>query len=111
VRFEVDAPADLELYDCNCSICGKSGYLHLIVAADRFRLTSGRDALITYSFNTGVAQHYFCATCGIKSFYVPRSHPNGVSVNGRCLDEATVASKTVAHFDGRHWEEARQQFT
>jgi hypothetical protein len=77
VRFEVEAPARLSVADCNCSICTKTGYLHLIVDRARFRLLSGADALTTYRFNTGTAQHLFCSVCGIKSFYVPRSHPDG----------------------------------
>ena len=83
VRFEVDAPARLEVLDCNCSMCSKTGYLHLIVAKPQFRLVAGADALTAYRFNTGTAQHLFCSVCGIKSFYVPRSHPDGYSVNAR----------------------------
>lgn len=107
VRFEVEAPARIEVAECNCSICAKVGYLHLIVAADRFRLLRGRDELATYTFNTGVAQHYFCKHCGVKSFYTPRSHPDGVSVNARCLDDGTVESMTVLPYDGRNWDAAR----
>ena len=107
VRFEVAAPARIEVAECNCSMCAKVGYLHLIVAADRFRLLAGRDELTTYTFNTGVAQHYFCKHCGVKSFYIPRSHPDGVSVNARCLDDGTVESMTVLPYDGRNWDAAR----
>ena len=107
VRFEVRAPANLLVSDCNCSICAKCGYLHLIVPQERFTLTGGRDALTTYSFNSGVAKHYFCAHCGIKSFYVPRSHPDGISVNARCIDSGTIASMTVKPFDGQNWEASR----
>lgn len=107
VRFEVRAPATLEVAECNCSICGKSGYLHLIVPADRFTLISGREALTTYTFNTRVAKHHFCAHCGIKSFYIPRSHPDGVSVNARCIDSDTIAELSVLPFNGREWEQAR----
>jgi hypothetical protein len=89
VRFEVTAPARIRVSECNCSMCSKSGYLHLIVPADRFTLVSGRDVLTSYSFNTGVAKHLFCSVCGVKSFYVPRSHPDGFSVNARCLDPGT----------------------
>jgi hypothetical protein len=103
----VTAPARLEVADCNCSICTKSGYLHLIVGKERFVLLSGGDALTTYTFNTGVAKHYFCSHCGVKSFYIPRSHPDGVSVNARCIDSGSVESMTVTPFDGRHWEDAR----
>jgi hypothetical protein len=107
VRFEVTAPAKLEVADCNCSICAKSGYLHLIVAKEQFALISGAESLVTYTFNTGVAKHFFCSHCGIKSFYIPRSHPNGVSVNARCIDRGTVESMSVKAFDGQNWESAR----
>ena len=104
VRFEVVAPATLEVSDCNCSICSKSGYLHLIVPADRFKLVSGSEVLTTYSFNTHTAKHLFCSICGIKSFYVPRSHPDGFSINARCLDPGTVEKIIVKAFDGQNWE-------
>lgn len=104
VRFEVQAPARIEVTDCNCSMCAKAGYLHLIVTRDRFKLLSGEDVLTKYEFNTGTAKHYFCSVCGVKSFYVPRSHPNGYSVNARCLDEGTVEAMEVVKKDGRNWE-------
>ena len=85
------APEEIEVKECNCSMCRMNGYLHLIVAADRFRLTKGADKLTTYRFNTGTAKHHFCSVCGIKSFYVPRSKPDGFSVNVRCLDDGQVA--------------------
>ena len=107
VRFEVLAPAELEVQECNCSICSKSGFLHLIVPAERFSLLSGAESLSTYTFNTGTAQHLFCRICGIKSYYIPRSHPDGFSVNARCLDPQTIAALHVTQIDGRNWE---QQF-
>jgi hypothetical protein len=99
VRFEVDAPADIAALDCNCSICRMTGFLHLIVPATRFRLLSGADALREYTFNTGAAKHRVCRYCGIKSFYIPRSHPDGVDVNVRCLDAGSVASIDITAFD------------
>jgi hypothetical protein len=105
VRFEVEAPATVEAVECNCSICAKSGFLHLIVPKSRFTLIQGSESLSIYTFNTGVAKHMFCKTCGVKSFYVPRSHPDGYSVNVRCLEPATIEKITVAAFDGRNWEE------
>jgi hypothetical protein len=104
VRFEVTAPAKITVSECNCSICSKSGYLHLVVPAERFRLVSGADSLTTYTFNTGTAKHLFCKVCGIKSFYVPRSHPDGFSVNARCLDPGTVEEMSVRQTNGREWE-------
>ena len=106
VRFEVDAPAALTVLDCNCSVCRMSGYLHLQVPRSRFRLLQGEDSLSTYTFNTGTAQHYFCGACGVKSFYVPRSFPEGYSVNLNCLDRTHVKSVTVEKFDGDNWEAA-----
>src|SRR5712692_10225120 len=104
VRFEVVAPARIEVAECNCSICSKTAYLHLIVPAGRFKLLSGSEFLETYTFNTGTAKHLFCSVCGIKSYYVPRSHPDGFSVNARCLDPGTVEGMTVAQVNGREWE-------
>jgi hypothetical protein len=106
VRFEIDAPAEIDVNECNCSMCARSGYLHLVVPKTRFRLLSGEDSLSSYRFNTGVAQHLFCSSCGVKSFYVPRSHPEGYSVNARCLDVGTVTRRTVGQFDGLDWEES-----
>jgi hypothetical protein len=104
VAYEVDAPARLVVQECNCSICSTSGFWHLIVSAPRFRLLRGADALSEYTFGTGVARHLFCRRCGVKSFYVPRSNPDGYSVNARCLDRSTVVEITVEPFDGQNWE-------
>lgn len=104
VRFEVEAPAIIDAQLCNCSICSMTAYLHLIVPASRFRLTDGAGDIETYTFNTGTARHHFCRNCGVKSFYVPRSNPDGYSVNVRCLDPETIEAVRVSHFDGRNWE-------
>jgi len=105
VRFEVIAPARVAVSECNCSICSKAGYLHLLVPADRFKLVTGSHVLTTYTFNTGTAKHLFCLVCGIKSFYIPRSHPDGFSVNARCLDPGTIEEMSIRSFNGREWEE------
>ena len=103
VQFEVEAAERIKCGDCNCSICSKSGFLHLIVPKSKFKLLSGEENLTTYTFNTGVAQHKFCKTCGVKSFYIPRSNPDGYDVNVRCL---TPQPKEVIiePFDGKNWE-------
>jgi hypothetical protein len=110
VRFEVIAPENVEVVECDCSMCSACGFLHLIVPAENFKLLKGADALTTYTFNTGVAKHLFCATCGVKSFYVPRSHPDGFSVNARCIDSGTIQSMNVTPFDGRDWEKGRAEY-
>ncbi len=99
VAFEVHAPANLTALECNCSICRMTGFVHLIVPRSRFRLLRGERDLTEYRFNTGAARHLFCARCGVKSFYVPRSNPDGYSVNVRCLDRRTIGSVTVLPFD------------
>ncbi|MHB8678654.1 MAG: GFA family protein [Rudaea sp.] len=99
VRFEVDAPARIEAIECNCSICRMSGFVHLIVPAARFRLLQGGEFLSEYAYHTGVARHRFCRFCGIKSFYVPRSNPDGIDVNVRCLDRATIENISMRQFD------------
>lgn len=104
VSFEVLTPADVEIDDCNCSMCARTGYLHLIVPKDRFRLLTGQDKLTSYEFNTKTAKHLFCSVCGIKSFYIPRSHPDGYSVNFRCLNRDEFRSVKVSSFDGQNWE-------
>ncbi len=104
VRFRVRVEAR-EALDCNCSVCTKKGFLHAIVTADNFELVQGRDALSTYTFGTGVAKHTFCSVCGMHPFYTPRSHPEGVDVNVRCLDEG-IAAWTIEPFDGENWEDS-----
>ncbi len=104
VEFEVEAPANVVCHECNCSICSLTGFLHMIVPKSAFQLIRGRDALSSYTFNTGVAQHYFCRHCGVKSFYIPRSNPNGYDVNVRCLDPAP-RQVNIEPFDGQNWED------
>ena len=105
VRFEVNAPANIVATRCNCSICAMSGYLALIVPKSDFHLLSDEAALSSYSFNTGVAKHTFCRVCGVKSFYTPRSHPGGISVNVNCLESGSIESVQLKTFDGRNWEQ------
>ena len=104
VRFEVALPANVEAQSCNCSMCGKTGFVHIIVPESRFRVTKGIDRLIEYTFNTRIAKHLFCAECGVKSFYRPRSNPDGWSVNARCLDEVEGLDVVIEAFDGKNWE-------
>jgi hypothetical protein len=108
VRFRVTADLD-RVTECNCSMCSKKGFLHLIVAPAQFELISGKDDLTTYRFNTGVAKHTFCKVCGIHPFYVPRSDPDKIDINVRCLDGVDPATVATKRFDGRNWEAAMQQ--
>jgi hypothetical protein len=107
VRFSAEVPQAVEVLDCNCSICAATGFRHLIVPHGDFRLLSGDDALTSYRFGTGTANHLFCSVCGIKSFYQPRSHPDAWSVNLNALDDISGLAVIVTAFDGRDWEKAR----
>lgn len=104
VRFEVDAPGRLLAHACNCSVCSMTGFVGLIVPASRFRLLQGGESLLEYRFNTGTARHLFCRRCGVKSFYVPRSNPDGFSINVACLDPDPDRVVEIEPFDGRNWE-------
>jgi hypothetical protein len=103
VRFEVTAELE-PVVECNCSICSRKGYLHLIVPQGQFRLRAGEEHLTSYRFGTMTAQHRFCRHCGVAGFYVPRSHPDRIDVNVRCLDGVDVTTLARRPFDGRHWE-------
>ncbi|BBD61463.1 glutathione-dependent formaldehyde-activating GFA [Nostoc sp. HK-01] len=103
VRFRVVVKQH-KVDDCNCSICRKKGFLHLIIPKEQFTLLQGENKLTTYQFNTGVAQHKFCSICGIHSFYIPRSHPDCIDVNVRCLDGDVISNFEVVPFDGMNWE-------
>jgi hypothetical protein len=104
VQFSVEAPEKITVQECNCSICSMSGFLHLIVPKSNFKLLKGKESLTTYTFNTGIAKHTFCKNCGIKPFYIPRSNPDGYSVNLRCLDKSNFVEIDFEEFDGKNWE-------
>ena len=111
VKFEVEVPDSINIHQCNCSICKKSGYLHLIVPADKFQLLGGEEHLTEYTFHTGEARHLFCKHCGIKSFYVPRSHPDGYSVNLNCLAVPGDVEVSIEAFDGQNWLASRNDLS
>ena len=105
VRWEVDLPPAFEVEDCNCSICAMSGNIHVIVPSKHFRLLNGSDQLTEYTFNTGAAKHRFCKVCGVKSYYIPRSNPDGYAITYRCIDNWMDLDVTICAFDGQNWEQ------
>ncbi len=104
IRFKVKIDKFVAL-DCNCSICYKKGFLHLIIPLENFTLLSGSEFLTTYTFNTHIAKHKFCRKCGIHPFYRPRDHPELIDVNLPCLDEKILSKFEIKQFDGVNWEE------
>ncbi|XP_069163918.1 centromere protein V isoform X2 [Procambarus clarkii] len=106
----MEAAGEIDVLSCfgssgSCSICVKKQNKHFIVPSSCFKLLQGHDSLTTYTFNTHTAKHTFCSTCGVQSFYVPRSNPDGYGIAPHCLDEGTVKSIRYETFDGRSWEE------
>ena len=67
-------------------------------------LKSTWDDLGLYTFNTGVARHYFCKICGVKPFYIPRSNPDCYSINFRNVDQSNFDRVAIEDFDGQNWE-------
>ena len=104
VKFEVNALTQVTAQRCNCSICLMTGFVHLIVPAANFKLLCGKQDLVSYQFNTKTAEHLFCRHCGVKSFYVPRSNPDGYSINVNCLDQSSFDEIRIEDFDGANWE-------
>ena len=108
VRFTARLPEPpVPAIDCNCSICRRTGFVHIILPHGDFRLESGAGVLTSYRFGTGAAEHLFCSKCGVKSFYQPRSHADSWSVNATCLDEPVELIVDV--FDGENWESAAEK--
>mgnify|MGYP000459210672 FL=1 len=103
ITFSVEAPDVIEADYCNCSVCAKAGFIHLIVPLSRFELLSGEDSISTYTFGSGIAKHTFCKVCGSKPFYTPRSNPDGIDVNVNCLD-TKPSNVNITNFDGQNWE-------
>ena len=104
IQFEVLGEKNIKVLDCTCSICSILNYKHYIVDKSQFKLLKGKKYLSTYTFNTNVAKHLFCKNCGIKSFYIPRSHPNSISVNLNCIHSKTINNVKIIKFDGKHWK-------
>ncbi|MEL7201888.1 MAG: GFA family protein [Pseudomonadota bacterium] len=104
VRFEAMLPGEITAHECNCSICTRLGYLHVIVPKRDVVMLGDQTALTTYRFNTGAARHTFCQYCGVKPYYTPRSNPDGISLNLRCMDRAQFSHITIEPFDGQNWE-------
>ena len=103
IQFEVIGEKNIKVLDCSCSICSILNYKHYIVDKSQFKLLKCKKYLYTYTFNTNVAKHLFCKNCGIKSFYIPRSHPDSISVNLNCIHSKTINKVKIIKFDGKHW--------
>lgn len=87
VRFTVQfADETLTGSRCSCTICAMKGAVMTYVPLEAVTVISGADSLACYSFNTGVAQHRFCANCGIHLFHQTRSDPDKYAINAATLE-------------------------
>ena len=78
----------IALLECNCSICTRKGFLHLLVLPEDFELMHGGEDLATYQFNTNTAKHTFCRHCGI--------HPSMCRVLTPTRSASTPAASTAS---------------
>lgn len=107
VRYTFRCKGDPEIVRCNCSICVKKGFLHVLIPKEDFHLLTAEDQVTSYQFGTMAARHTFCKTCGIHSYYHPRSHPNGISVNAYCVDTPPLPNiDNIIPFDGKNWDKS-----
>ncbi len=95
VSFEVIAPAKLQVSECNCSMCSKVGFLHLIGPADRFKLLSGIGVLFTFLVNAGTANYMCCSVGGSNVYYVSGSHHDRITVSARGIEPGTADDTIV----------------
>ncbi|KAF6150767.1 hypothetical protein GIB67_020850 [Kingdonia uniflora] len=110
VRWEAQAPQSVTAWSCNCSDCSMRGNTHFIIPSTCFKLLrESEQFLSTYTFGTHTSKHTFCKVCGITSFYVPRSNPDGVAVTVKCVDPGTLNHFEIKYFDGRNWDRSYEK--
>lgn len=104
VRFEVPLDLSKPVIGCNCSMCGRSGWLLQFVGASQFKLLKGEESLGDYQFNKNVIHHLFCKNCGIKPFGRGKNQDGSdmVAVNTRCLEGVEASTLTVHAYDGKN---------
>lgn len=87
VELEVELPGGLETARrCDCTYCRRRGAIMASVPLDELKFIRGADHVALYQWGTGVAEHYFCPTCGIYTHHRRRSNPNEYGVNVGCLE-------------------------
>ena len=85
---ELEVNTDLKaIKQCNCSICIRKNAKMCMVTKDSIQIIKGKENLSSYKFNTMIAEHFFCKTCGIYTHHNRRSDPNGAAINIGCIEE------------------------
>lgn len=103
VKFEMKADDIEEAMSCNCSRCGKAGYLLAFLPKTQLTLLSGEDYLTEYRFGDKTISHLFCKICGIQAFGFGKGHDGAemAAVNVRCLDDFDLKPLRIKEFDGK----------
>ncbi len=105
--FLYEAEANLDgIIACNCSHCGKKGFLLKFIPAEFFKLTKGDQSTLTeYQFNKKHIHHLFCPTCGVQSFGRGKGVNDAemIALNVRCLDGVDADTLEVTKFDGKKY--------
>jgi hypothetical protein len=109
--FQIDGEIPAALTRCTCSFCAKRGALYAYYRPDQFRLTTPKDNVATYRWNTKFVAHNFCLTCGCATFTdSPAFERNGswdgetrrIGVNARLFDRFDAADAPVTVIDGKN---------
>ena len=101
VRFKVDMTPPEKAFAGNCSICMRTGWLLSFAPATAFQMLAGADAVRDYQFNKMKTHHYFCPTCGVRSFSrgTDKAGNEVVAINLRCLAGFDPTKLPVQSFD------------
>jgi hypothetical protein len=101
VRYQVALDLSRPVIVCNCSICKKTGTMLAFAPAEQLTLESGEEELIDYQFNKKIIHHYFCRTCGVRSFARGMTGDKPMAaVNVRCLDDVELEDLSIMQHDG-----------
>lgn len=103
VRYTAEVDLTQPVVACNCSMCGRAGWLLSFIPAAHFTLEAGADSLTDYQFARRHIHHTFCKVCGVRPFSRGATPDGGelIAVNVRCLDGVDPTSLEVKPFDGK----------
>ncbi|GJM98871.1 hypothetical protein PR202_ga15918 [Eleusine coracana subsp. coracana] len=106
VRWQVEAPASLVAWICNCSDCSMRGNVHFVVPAAKFRLDPAQRSS---SPPTPLARTRRSTPSARSAESPPSTSPGPTRTawpsRWPALIPGTVAHVEYRHFDGKNWED------